>query len=145
MSAAVPSREWVDDSELYSAPGWRMPSLAAAILVSVRQRTGLTQRQLAERAGTSATAISAIEAGRRQPSLETLLRIVRAAGLDLRITVAPADDHDEVLRTERAALSSRKRRSRDAAFNNLLDSLAEGLGDAPLLQRIDEPVERPTA
>jgi transcriptional regulator with XRE-family HTH domain len=130
--------EWVDDPTLYSSPGWRMPSLAAAILLSVRQRAGLTQRQLADRAGTSATAISAIEAGRRQPSLDTLLRLVRAAGLDLRVSISEPDDHDDVLRAERSGLGSRRRRARDAAFNDLLDSLANGLVDAPPLVPVDE-------
>ena len=70
---------------------------AGNLIVLARKERGLSQRELANRAGTSQAAIAAYESGRRSPSLETLARIVRAAGLDLRIQLAPADSHDEWL------------------------------------------------
>jgi uncharacterized protein len=51
----------------------------------VRRRRGLTQRDLARRAGTSQPVISAYEHGRRDPSFGTLERLVHAAGEHLRI------------------------------------------------------------
>ena len=48
-----------------------------------RARSGLTLRALAERAGTSHSTISAYEKGRMSPTVDTLNRIVRAAGFAL--------------------------------------------------------------
>ncbi|HSH61445.1 MAG TPA: helix-turn-helix transcriptional regulator, partial [Acidimicrobiales bacterium] len=62
----------VQDDELYVRPGRRMPTLASALMVQARQRSGLTQLELAKRAGTSRSAISDIEHGKRYPGLERL-------------------------------------------------------------------------
>jgi hypothetical protein len=62
---------------------------AATLLRRARRRQGLTQRELARRAGTSQPVISAYEHGRRDPSLATLQRLVSAAGTRLVIDVAP--------------------------------------------------------
>lgn len=53
------------------------------LLRSRRTSAGLTLRQLAARAGTSHSTLAAYEAGRVEPSLETLERVLRAAGYDL--------------------------------------------------------------
>ncbi|MDQ3957789.1 MAG: helix-turn-helix domain-containing protein [Actinomycetota bacterium] len=74
-----------------------MGTWAGDLIRIARQETRLSQRELARRAGTSQAAIVSYETGKRSPSLETLARIVRAAGLDLRIQIAPADSHDEWL------------------------------------------------
>lgn len=42
-----------------------------------RRQAGLTQTELASRAGTSQAAVSAYESGRRSPSVDTLVRIRR--------------------------------------------------------------------
>ena len=68
-----------------------------AILQEARRRAGLTQRELAERAGTSQSAIARIERGRQLPSLETLQRLLRACDLDLELHVVPHDTHDDTL------------------------------------------------
>ncbi|MFJ5229237.1 ATP-binding protein [Kitasatospora sp. NPDC088391] len=47
-----------------------------------RRRAGLTQEELAERAGVSAHAISMLEAGRRRPRLSSVTRLAAALGLD---------------------------------------------------------------
>lgn len=59
-----------------------------------RNRAGLTQAQLALQAKTSQAAISAYESGRRSPSVDTLSRILQAAGFELRMRIAPPDSHD---------------------------------------------------
>ena len=48
---------------------------------------GLTQHALAARAGTSQATISAYESGRKQPSIETLERVLAATGA--RLAVVP--------------------------------------------------------
>lgn len=52
---------------------------AAETLRRVREARGLSQRELARRAGVTAATISDIERGRRQPTLPMLGRIVTAA------------------------------------------------------------------
>jgi uncharacterized protein len=53
---------------------------AGALLREGRQRAGLTQAQLAQRAGVTQSVISAYESGHRQPSVPTLLAILHATG-----------------------------------------------------------------
>ena len=53
----------------------------------VRERAELSLRELAERADTSHSAISAYETGRRTPTTTTLDRIARAAGFALDATL----------------------------------------------------------
>lgn len=64
-----------------------------AILRTARRRHGLSQAELAARAGTSQPVISAYERGHRDPSTATLRRLVRAAGeqLELRLARIPPD------------------------------------------------------
>ncbi len=69
-----------------------------------RRDAGLTQAELAARAHTSQAAISAYESGRRSPSVDTLARIIDAAGADLRMRLAPVDRHDEARRNGEALL-----------------------------------------
>src|SRR5438105_3639787 len=56
---------------------------AAGIIRQTRQRSRLSRRALARRARTSAATLSAYESGRIVPSVETLDRIVRAAGFTI--------------------------------------------------------------
>jgi len=55
------------------------------LLEKARQRSGLTQDDLARRAGTSRPTLSAYEHGHKSPTLETVDRLVAAAGFDLDI------------------------------------------------------------
>jgi DNA-binding XRE family transcriptional regulator len=50
----------------------------ARLVIRLRLDYGLTQQELAERVGTSHSAISRIEGGRHKTSVETLQRIARA-------------------------------------------------------------------
>lgn len=67
---------------------------AAALLRTSRTRAGLSQRALAEAAGTSQSAIAAIETGRKQPTVATLERLLRAAGTEL----VPAEPQEAAMR-----------------------------------------------
>jgi transcriptional regulator with XRE-family HTH domain len=58
---------------------------AATLLVSVRRRAGLSQRELARRARTSAAAVCLYERGERVPRVDTLERLVAAAGAALSV------------------------------------------------------------
>jgi len=95
------------------AQSYEIPSTAAGLLQLARLKSGLSQRQLADRAGVPATMISAYEHDRRQPTLGTLLRLLRAAGYDLRLQLVPADNDDDVLARLENVRSPRQRARRD--------------------------------
>src|SRR5688500_2664451 len=59
----------------------------ATSLREARQRAGLTQSELARRTRTSQATVSAYESGRKRPSVDTLSRLLAAAGSQL--TVEP--------------------------------------------------------
>src|SRR5918995_165504 len=62
---------------------------AGSVLRAARKAAGLTQAELARRAGVTQSVISAYEAGRREPSVATLSRLVDAAGATLQLHVEP--------------------------------------------------------
>ena len=66
---------------------------AASLLRIARTHAGLSQRALAAAAGTSQSAVAAIEAGHKQPTVATLERLLRAADTEL----VPADPDQAVL------------------------------------------------
>jgi ribosome-binding protein aMBF1 (putative translation factor) len=57
----------------------------ARLLIRHRAASGLSQKELAERVGTSHSAISRMESGRHRTSVATLQRVAEA--LDLRLVV----------------------------------------------------------
>lgn len=63
-------------------------SSASALIRDARRRAGLSQAQLAVRAGVTQSVVSAYESGSRQPSLPTLKRLVHASGLRLDLRVS---------------------------------------------------------
>ncbi len=94
-----------------------LPGVAAGILQLARMKAGMSQRELAERAGVPSTMISAYERGLRDPTVGTLLRLVRAAGLDLRFHLEPADPHDDVLEAMEHSRSQSERDRRDGEID----------------------------
>jgi uncharacterized protein len=76
-----------------------METDAATVLLTLRRRRGLTQAELAARAGTSQPVVSAYERGHRDPSIGTLKRLVEATGERLTLStylpdvgaIAPGD------------------------------------------------------
>jgi transcriptional regulator with XRE-family HTH domain len=55
----------------------------AELLERVRQEAGLSQEELASRAGTSRPTLSAYEHGRKSPTLATVERLLDSAGFEL--------------------------------------------------------------
>lgn len=68
--------------------------LAATALTEALERSGLTQAQLAERAGVSRALVRNYLRGAHQPSVPQLDRLLRAAGQQLEVTVRPLQWHD---------------------------------------------------
>jgi transcriptional regulator with XRE-family HTH domain len=63
----------------------------ATIVREARRRAGLTQAELAERAGVPRSTVARIESGARTPSVELVERLVRAAGLEVTVALSEPD------------------------------------------------------
>jgi transcriptional regulator with XRE-family HTH domain len=63
------------------------------IVREARLRSGISQRSLARRAGTSQAAISRIERGLEQPTFERLTQILAALGWRPRLELEPIAEH----------------------------------------------------
>jgi transcriptional regulator with XRE-family HTH domain len=94
-------------------------SVASRQVRDIRQRSGLSQRALAARAGVPQPTIAEIEAGRREPSITLLSRLTEAAGYELKLELQPLPPRSAV-----------------ATANRVRDRLAgaEGEGWSPTLR-----------
>ncbi|HEY2355560.1 MAG TPA: helix-turn-helix transcriptional regulator [Gaiellaceae bacterium] len=68
--------------------GWFFAQIADRV-AERRTEMGLSQRDLAERCGTTQSAIARLERGGRPPRIDTLLRIADALNCDLVVELAP--------------------------------------------------------
>jgi transcriptional regulator with XRE-family HTH domain len=82
---------------------------AAILLQEARRAAGLTQRELARRAGVAQPAISRIERGRLSPRVGTLDRLLRVCGKGIELVARPGTDLDHTLIRERLGLSAAER------------------------------------
>jgi predicted transcriptional regulator len=83
--------EWLKDREVKAEYDRLGPAFEiAAELLRARKRTGLSQAELAERMGTSQSAIARMESGETLPSTKTLLRFAAAtqSKVKFRLTAA---------------------------------------------------------
>ena len=62
---------------------------AAATILDARRRSGLTQAELGTRARVAQSVVSAYESGRREPGVETIRKLVNAAGFELTLALTP--------------------------------------------------------
>lgn len=74
-----------------------------------RRRAGLTQTELAERAGTTQPAIARLERGIGSPSLARISELVEACGFEVQVRLVPMDDHDRSMATHNATLGPDQR------------------------------------
>lgn len=81
----------------------------ARLLKVARYRSDLTQEELAARAGVADSSISAYEKGQRTPSLTMLVRLLEAAGWQLRLELEPVWDGVDAAIDELAALPPEER------------------------------------
>lgn len=85
------------------------PALQVAeLLVQARQKLGLSQRQLAAKAGVKYPHVARAEGAGHLPSIETLARLARAmgAGLEIRIIQRPGASRGSARKTARAKVLS---------------------------------------
>ena len=89
-----------------------------SVVREARRKAGLTQRELATRAGTSQSAVARYERARSVPDIPTLQRLLEACGLELRFKVEPLDDtqdrqiREAIARPPKARLEANRRVTR---------------------------------
>ncbi|MHC4108110.1 MAG: helix-turn-helix transcriptional regulator [Planctomycetota bacterium] len=86
----------------------------AHMVREARRRAGLTQAQLAERAGVPQSTIGRIETGARVPSTALVERLIRAAGFEVRTGLGEPDPETDSL-FDRTLKRSPRERLTDAA------------------------------
>ncbi|WP_200900641.1 helix-turn-helix transcriptional regulator [Mycolicibacter heraklionensis] len=89
-----------------------MRGIGNDLVREARKRAGLTQRQLAELAGTTQSALARVESGRTAPSFDQVLRLVRLCGLDLDIMLVERDDSDYAQASRLRDLTAQERWTR---------------------------------
>ena len=115
-------------------------SAAADLLRSVRIRAGLTQTELARRAGTSQAAVARYESGDVSPMVSTLERLLAAGGfhLDLRAEVAqPVLDQIVGHRQEIVDLVAARGASNPRIFGSIARGEADDGSDVDILVDFD--------
>ena len=96
-----------------------------SLLREARTRAGLSQSDLARRAGVPQSVVSEYEAGKRQPSVPTLARLVHATGHQL--TLGLERTHPEVRGIPDTPRGRRLRQHRRALVNAVAEAGASNL------------------
>jgi transcriptional regulator with XRE-family HTH domain len=71
---------------------------SASLLRRARRKAGLSQRELAARAGTSHATLASYETATKVPRVDTLDRILRAAGFEPEVVLSARPDADRSAR-----------------------------------------------
>jgi ribosome-binding protein aMBF1 (putative translation factor) len=91
MSKTIPLEtlfsEWRTDPEYVREFEAQAEEFALAhALIGARAQAGLTQEELAQRMGTTQSAIARMEGGKGRPSTSTLAKVAKATGTKLRVS-----------------------------------------------------------
>lgn len=100
-----------------------MTSYGAQLIREARRRAGLTQAELADRAGTAQPAVARWESGRTAVSLDDVVRLVRLCGLDIEFQLVERDVSDVAQAQRLAGLSGQERLDRLGRVAGQLTSL----------------------
>jgi transcriptional regulator with XRE-family HTH domain len=93
------------------------------LLLEARRRAGLSQAELARRAGKATSVIGRWERNEVGPSFETLQELIRTCGFELRLSLAERDDSQD------AAIEASLDLTTDERFARL-EAWAEFLAEA---------------
>jgi transcriptional regulator with XRE-family HTH domain len=95
------------------------------LIRSTRERHGITQAQLALRAGTSQNSVSRVEHDKISPSLDTIQRLLAAMGERLELNVRRIDaDFDTDHLADSMAQTMGERLERSLAWNRFAGDVA---------------------
>ena len=92
-----------------------MGPTGADLIVEARRRAGLTQRELAERAGTTQSSVARWESGRSEPSFANVVRLLRLCGFVLDVHL---ESYDDGLRDDWSQAQAVLRRTPDEVVQN---------------------------
>jgi hypothetical protein len=98
-----------------------MSAYGGDLIREARRRAGLTQAELADRAGTVQPAIARWESGRTAVSLDDVVRVIRLCGLDLEFHIVDRDDSDISQAARLTTLSGQQRLDRHARLTRQLE------------------------
>ena len=116
------------------------------LVKEARRRAGLTQAELAARAGTTQSAVARVESGAVSPSLEHLTKLVRAAGFDIDVRLVPCDEHDLSMALRNRTLTPQQRLDNMLAFERFAEAGREAMAAAKASEkqpRVREQADRP--
>lgn len=99
-------------------PAWRM-------IREARHDVGMTQKQLAELAGTTQSAVARYETARALPDIDTLHRLLAACGQRLELRSVPIDPVDLRQLRESLELTPGQRENRNRRVTRLAAEAAE--------------------
>ena len=87
-------RRWSKDPEYQAAYAATAPEFELSHkLIEARLKSGLSQQELAQRMGTTQSAIARMESGNSLPSMRSLVRYAEATQCELRIQLKPSTAH----------------------------------------------------
>jgi transcriptional regulator with XRE-family HTH domain len=95
--------------------------ISGDLLREARRRAGLSQAELARRAGKPTSVIGRWERNEVAPSLETLRSIIRVCGFDLHPHLVEADDSQDAAIEEALGLTAAERLARLEAWVEFLN------------------------
>ena len=107
-----------------------MEVIGGELVREARKRAGITQQDLAQRAGTTQSAIARLESGRTSPSLEQVQRLMRLAGFELIVELAAFDDSDRVQAKALKKLTPEQRVEQNDRFVRQIVELRRAMREA---------------
>lgn len=96
---------------------------AATYVNQARRAAGLSQRELSSRTGVPQSAIARIERGLQVPRSDTLERLLKACGFELRLGPVRGGGVDRSQLQEWIALSPAERLERATGYGRLVDRI----------------------
>lgn len=90
------------------------------LIREARRRAGLTQAELAARAGTAQPGIARWESGRTAVSIDDVVRLVRQCDLDVEFAIVDRDESDAAQAARLTGLSGQQRLDRHAQVSRQL-------------------------
>ena len=100
--------------------------LGGDLIREARRRAGLSQAELAKRAGTTQSGIARWESGRTSPSLDDIQRLIRLCGFDLEVAVVPYDGSDLAQADRLCDLTPQERVERHQRLATQLQAVRRG-------------------
>lgn len=97
------------------------------LIREARRRAGLSQRDLAQRLGTSQPVVARWESARAAPSFDRVVEAIRACGLDLGLRIVTRDTDHALLIEENLRMTPVQRLRRHHEATTAIDRLASNV------------------